>query len=291
MNIRHTLLAALALTLVAMLPVPALSQAPDAGGPGAQIANRGANGVAACASCHGAKGEGNAGANFPRLAGQPHAYLARQLTSYANGSRRNAVMEPIAKGLSAQQIGEVAAYYAGLDAPTPKPAKPAQPVPAQAQKRAGQLAVAGDEKIAVQACANCHGPDGVGEPPVYPYLAGQHRGYLVATLTEWKSGARDTDPSKQMSMIGRRLSDDDIAALAAYYAAQQPPPPEPRRAGQPVAGTTARPAASPSSGTSTPATGSGVEQGAPTSGGGQGPGGGGSASGSGPSGSPTGQGR
>lgn len=258
---------------------------------GKQIANSGApNGVAACASCHGAQGEGIAASNFPRIAGQSQLYLSRQLTSYATGSRDNPVMSPIAKALTPPQIEAVSAYYASLAAPVPKPPSKAE---TKVPKRGQVLAEAGDEKIGVQACANCHGPGGIGLPPNFPYLASQHPGYLVATLTDWKSGTRKNDPSQQMPMIARRLSDEDIKAVTAYYTAQPTPPPATQRVNVPV-GSAARPAA-PGAGTSgqpsVPTQGVGVEQGAGTSGGEQGPGGGGGASGAGPSGSPTGTGQ
>jgi len=249
---------------------------------GQQIASSGApdKGVAACVSCHGAQGEGNAAGGFPRLAGLPQQYLADQLAAYADGRRRNPVMEPIAKGLDKQQIAAVSAYYAALDAPWAKPA--GQP-DAAAQKRGRQLAEVGDERIAVQSCANCHGPGGSGEPPNIPYLSGQHQSYLTAALNAWKSGTRKTDPSGQMNTIASRLSDSDINAVAAYFAAQPAPKP-------PVGNVPERAPAS-SGGTqtgSTPTQGVGVEQGAATMGGQQGPGGGGGGSGAGAQGSPTG---
>lgn len=240
--------------------------------------------VATCVACHGQKGEGNAASNFPRLASQPQAYLVKQLQSYADGSRQNPVMAPIAKGLSAQQMQTVSAYYAALEAPATKAAPPS----GQASKRAAQLANVGDEKISVQGCVNCHGPGGSGEPPLYPYLSGQHAGYLRAALGEWKSGARKTDPSMQMNMIANHLSDDDIAALSAYYAAQPAPVPEPQR-GNIASGTPQRPMGPPSANApAEPATGTGVEQGESTTGGSQGPGGANTTN-QGPSGSGTGR--
>jgi cytochrome c553 len=282
-------LSVMALAAVAAAQVQTTAPGGNDAGAGKQIAASGApNGVAPCMSCHGAQGEGNAASNFPRIAGQPQAYLARQLRSYANGSRDNAVMGPIAKGLTPQQIDAVSAYYAALAAPSPK--KPAPQAADKNRKRGEALASMGDEKIGVQGCANCHGPGGVGEPPNYPYLASQHMGYLNAALVEWKSGARKTDPSQQMNLIAKRLSDDDIAAVSSYYATQPAPPPAALRMNVP-AGSAARPAApggGPSGQPSVPTQGIGTEQGAPTTGGGQGPGGGGGASGSGPSGSPKG---
>ncbi|TCS36277.1 cytochrome c553 [Paucimonas lemoignei] len=260
-----------------LLTAGAVHAQPVAGGnaDGAQIASQGVGGnVPACVSCHGAKGEGNPAGNFPRLAGLPKAYFINQITAYQDGRRVNPVMMPIAKGLSRQQIEAVAGYYAELSAPA---AKPAGATAAQASRRAQQLANVGDEKLGVQACANCHGPGGSGEPPTYPYLAGQHAGYLTAALNEWKNGNRKTDPSMQMNIIAKRLGDSDINELSAYFAAQTPPGPESSRAVMP-AGTAARPVPQPQGG-GAPAGGgqprAGVEQGQPTTGGSQGPGGGG----------------
>jgi cytochrome c553 len=292
MNNRTSIITALSLAAAWLVAVNAhaQAQAPSGGGndsnTGKQIATAGApNGVAPCASCHGAQGEGNPASNFPRIGGQPTAYLARQLTSYANGSRANPIMEPIAKALTSQQIEAVSSYYAALAAPSSKPASPAATT---GDKRGQVLANVGDDRIGVQGCANCHGPGGIGEPPNYPYLASQHTGYLTVTLGEWKKGTRKTDPSQQMNMIARRLSEADIASVAAYYSAQPVPPPAAQRVNIPT-GSAARPATLPQvQQGSVPTQGIGTEQGAPTTGGGQGPGGGGGASGSGPSGSPTG---
>jgi cytochrome c553 len=254
---------------------------------GQSAADSNSNAAATCAACHGAKGEGNAQSNVPRIAGQPQAYLVRQLAAYANGSRNNQIMTPIAKQLSEQKINALSAYYASLAAPPLKASKTSSASATKVQMRGEVLAMIGDRNIEVQACANCHGPNGVGEPPAYPYLAGQHSGYLNAALREWKSGARNTDPSQQMPMIAKRLSDSDTAALSAYYAAQPAPAPASQRINVPK-GSAARPTAS---GTthqtgSTPTTGVSTEQGEPTSGSSQGPGGGGAASGAGPSGTP-----
>jgi len=277
-------------TFLAALSVAAAAAAQDTNTAGMRIANNGTpEGVAACASCHGAKGEGNAASNFPRIAGQPQRYIAHQLVSFANGSRNNPVMTAIVKKLTQQQIETVSAYYAGLAAP---PAPAAAP-PAAQQKRGQMLATIGDEAIGVQACANCHGPGGSGEAPNYPYLAGQHAAYLKASLTTWKQGARNTDPSQQMPQIAKRLSDADITAVSAYFAAQPAPAPAAQRVVIP-AGSAARPVAGPASQSresSTPVQGVGSGQGAATKGGSQGPGGGGAASGSGPAGSNTGNAR
>lgn len=267
------------------------AQAAPATGPaqlraGEQIATKGGpNGVTACVACHGAQGEGNAGSGFPRIAGQSAAYLGKQLGAYANGARVNDVMKPIAMGLSAEQIRDVAAYYASLGGGVSGAAAPAPAAKGRggASARGLQLATLGDESRRVQACANCHGPGGAGEPPINPYLAGQHAQYLITAMGEWKNGERKTDASNQMVDIAHALSDADVAAVAAYFAAQ--PAPEPASKQVNVAtGTAAHPAVPAAAGAPGPhvggaaaagVTGSGSEQGAPLTGGSQGSGGGG----------------
>jgi cytochrome c553 len=264
---------------------PAAAAGPPGGGgnaqAGQQIASAGTpNGVTACVGCHGAQGEGNEAGGFPRLAGQPAYYLGKQLAAYASGARVNPVMMPIAKAMGAQQIRDVSAYYESL---RPGPAAGGAPAAGTAAggARARTLALVGDEAREVQACINCHGPGGAGEPPQAPYLAGQHPGYLTATMKQWKSGERKTDQSGQMPHIAKALSDADVAALSAYFGAMPPPPPATQVANLP-AGSAAKPAVAAAPDAPGPKApggagvfGSGTEQGAPLTGGSQGSGGGG----------------
>lgn len=76
--------------------------------------------VQSCTSCHGANGQGGS-TGAPRLAGQPQAYLVRQLEAYASGQREHSVMTPIAKGLRPQEREAIAAYYARLPVPPTPP--------------------------------------------------------------------------------------------------------------------------------------------------------------------------
>ena len=67
----------------------------------------------ACAACHGQNGLSTL-PNAPHLAGQPAIYVAEQLKSYRNGSRKNEVMAVIAKPLTDEQIDDLAAWYASI---------------------------------------------------------------------------------------------------------------------------------------------------------------------------------
>ncbi|MES2319733.1 MAG: c-type cytochrome [Pseudomonadota bacterium] len=72
------------------------------------------NGVAACASCHGANGNGIP-AQFPRIAGQHQDYTVGQLKAFKAGARKNSVqMTALAKRMSDEEMAAVADYIAGL---------------------------------------------------------------------------------------------------------------------------------------------------------------------------------
>jgi len=217
--------------------------------------------------CHGTRGEGKAAAGFPRIAAQSQDYIRKQLDSYADGSRRDPVMEPIAKGLPAGLRAEVAAYYAQADAPA---VSSASVLTHSWQERGRLLANEGDRTDRVQACVNCHGPGGVGQPPALPYLAGLHDGYIRTTLIAWRDGRRRNDAGQQMAAIAKGLRLEDIDAVARYYAGLTPPKPAPLNLVHPArphllaAGTTP----SVTVGTDTPQeTGVGIESGAPSTGG------------------------
>jgi cytochrome c553 len=75
-----------------------------------------ANGVPACAGCHGPAGAG-VPAQYPRLAGQYSEYLAAQLTAFREGRRTNdpnSMMRGVAARMTDRQIRAVAEYAAGL---------------------------------------------------------------------------------------------------------------------------------------------------------------------------------
>ena len=152
-----------------------------------------------------------------------------------------------------------------------------------ARDRGTVLATVGDSAKGVQACANCHGPGGIGAGDLYPYLAGQHPGYLSGTLGAWRDGTRNNDPSGQMPVIAKALAPEDVAALAAYYGAL-PPRSQPMDAERMAArGSASAPAVSSgprtevsgAGATTAPAAAAGITQGSGITGGAQGPGGGG----------------
>jgi cytochrome c553 len=178
---------------------------------GAVIVAQGtAAGAPPCAQCHAFNGISGASGAFPRLAGQSAFYLAGQLRDFASGVRASAIMSPIAKALSPDDIADVTAYFAGVNAPF----LPLKAPDAALVKRGEELAKAGGpERLH---CDNCHGPCGAGEPPVIPYLAGQYAHYIAFTLQMWQEGFRKNSPDA-MEAIAKTLDDQEIIAVAAYY--------------------------------------------------------------------------
>lgn len=74
------------------------------------------SGVPACASCHGATGEG-VPVQFPRLAGQHAKYVTDQLNKFRSGERANdggKMMRVIAAKMTPQEMEAVAQYVQGL---------------------------------------------------------------------------------------------------------------------------------------------------------------------------------
>ncbi len=169
--------------------------------------------VTPCFTCHGLDGGGDGSGAFPRLTGQMAFYLYKQLLDYAAGARPNAVMAPIARAMSGQQMADVALYYSGVGAPAPSPPE----APRALLERGRRIAHDGVPEAGLQACIYCHGAEGQGMPPYFPYLAGQHAIYTELQLRLWKQGVRNNDPLDVMEQIARAMSDEDIRAVALYF--------------------------------------------------------------------------
>ena len=65
-----------------------------------------------------------------------------------------------------------------------------------------------------EACAACHGQQGVSVEPTIPNLAAQKAAYIVDQLKAFRAGER---PSEIMGPIASALTDADMADLAAYF--------------------------------------------------------------------------
>lgn len=84
--------------------------------------------------------------------------------------------------------------------------------------------------VLAEACAACHGQEGVSVDPDIPNLAAQKEAYIVDQLTAFREGTR---ASALMQAIAASLTDADIADLAAHFSAL--PGAEPGAAGEGIA--------------------------------------------------------
>lgn len=129
----------------AKLPAPepetGRAAAPDIVARGRAIAEQGVpgKGIPACAECHGPVHTPRNPA-YPRLAGQYRDYLALQLQLFKADQRGGTpyahIMRAVAKRLDREQIRDVTAYYASLDAF--EDARPSRPSGHADDRRAGE---------------------------------------------------------------------------------------------------------------------------------------------------------
>lgn len=187
---------------------------------GEAIARQGnGKGVPACQSCHGDKGQGNALAGYPYLAGQPAAYLSKQLLDFAGKRRKNAIMQAFANALTAEEIKAVSGYYAGLSAVAVS-ASEKKDTDKTLLSRGAYLVKNGKWSVGMPGCFQCHGDKGQGIAPIFPAISGLPESYIKTQLEDWRKGERHNDPVGLMQAVVANLEESEIAAIARYLALQ-----------------------------------------------------------------------
>jgi cytochrome c553 len=167
---------------------------------------------AQCAACHSAASRA-ADPTIPYLEGFSRKTIYKELVDYRSGRRVAAIMNGVAKGLSDDQMRDVAAYYAhgrrkaGL-------ARPTADTDAGRTDPIVKLVYQGDPGRDIAPCASCHGPDGF--VAAAPVLFGQSETYLAAQLRAFRAGTRHNDMLAQMRTPAHALDDREIDELAAY---------------------------------------------------------------------------
>src|SRR6478735_10751127 len=159
--------------------------------------------VLACASCHGAEGEGTSDVYFPRLAGKPAGYLYNQLVAFRDGRRKYPPMNYLLEFLPDPYLQKMAEYCASEQPPLPPPATPT--VSTTILARGEMLATKGDPARGIPACANCHGPSFTGMEPAIPGLLGLRTNYISAQLGAWRYGTRTAAAPDCMQIVAGAL--------------------------------------------------------------------------------------
>ncbi|MBP0483406.1 c-type cytochrome [Sagittula salina] len=147
-----------------------------------------------CRTCHGLDGKAQIPI-APNIGGEPAAYLESQLMAFKTGAREHEMMSVVAGGLSEEQIADVAAWYASHTATAALPE-----------------GVSAED--APEACAACHGADGIALLAEAPNLAGEVNIYIDTQLKAFRNGKRTHEI---MSEIAAEMTDEEIRAVADWY--------------------------------------------------------------------------
>ena len=154
----------------------------------------------ACTTCHGEKGISKEPITTPSLAGQDAAYLISATLAYASGKRQHDNMAKVGRETSADDLRQIAAWFAAQQAVQVETWLPEDPA-----------------MIVEKRCSRCHGAGGYSTTPGVPRLAGQSEPYLIVAMKEYQEGVRK---DSNMEPMAYGLSLIEIKAIAAYYAQQ-----------------------------------------------------------------------
>jgi sulfide dehydrogenase cytochrome subunit len=170
--------------------------------------------VRSCEKCHGEDGNSTT-PDVPIIAGFSYEGFLNTIDVFREDDRiamkfhkpgePETVMNEIAKGLSDEEVQNLAEYFSKRDF------KPAQ------QKVNTELAQRG-EVIHKKSCDKCHTDNGAYPVEDAAILAGQWTPYLRRQFDNFLSGKRMV-PRTMLRRI-KKLSEDDIEALLNFYASE-----------------------------------------------------------------------
>lgn len=166
----------------------------------------GAAKAASCVACHGPAGVSQM-PDSPSLAGQPDGFLQWQLVFFRSNTRKNPIMQPMAVGLTDDDIRNLSAYYAAQKPPPPGVNGPADPA----------LFGLGQKLAQQHRCASCHLENYAGTQAT-PRTAQQREDYLLKSLRDFKSGARVGGGVAAMADVVQPLGDEQLRLLAHFMA-------------------------------------------------------------------------
>lgn len=178
--------------------------------------------LAACAACHGDRGQGMQGTEYyPHLAGKPAGYLFAQMQGFRDGRRHYPQMVYLMANWDDAWLARIAQYFSAQPVEAPRHAAPA-PLAMHEQERAATLVQEGDPERSLPACSACHGPALTGIEPGIPALAGLPVDYLIAQLGGWLTGARHSIAPDCMADVVQQLQPGEIRLLSTYISGLVP---------------------------------------------------------------------
>jgi Cytochrome c553 len=185
-----------------------------------------------CAGCHGEFGQGGKDGEYPRIAGQPMAYIVKQMHLFRDRKLDNmAMLEYVnPRDFPEADVYDVSAYIAQIELLTQLPpideskefdplarlqlAKRLLNIPRTEQGDAEKGRVAYNKE-----CRSCHGTDGWGKKTdgEIPMLAGQHTKYLLRQVEKYRQGLRKHDESDPVELL-TLFTDAELLDIFAFLA-------------------------------------------------------------------------
>ncbi|AMO35492.1 c-type cytochrome [Thauera humireducens] len=160
-----------------------------------------------CSLCHGPEGD-SASALYPRLAGQHHQYIAKQLADFQSGRRKSDTMGSMAADLTPEEMLALGVFF------EKKPTKAREVRDTELVGVGRFIFHRGNEFSGVAACSSCHGERGLGTDQL-PRLAGQVPKYIEVQLKSFEQRERTND-NAIMHSIASKLTELEVKAVAAY---------------------------------------------------------------------------
>ncbi|HXK58029.1 MAG TPA: c-type cytochrome [Gammaproteobacteria bacterium] len=183
-----------------------------------------------CAGCHGEFGQGGSDGEYPRLAGMPMEFIARQLRLFRDRERPNMAMIEYVdeRQMPDADIRDIATFLARITLKTKLPpvneSDPGFDAYARLleSKQVMQIPRAeGDQaqggKLYRRECASCHGRLGEGDhEKAVPMLAGQYTDYLWRQVEKYRNRIRIHDPEAPDDQLLIEFSDAELKDIFAY---------------------------------------------------------------------------
>jgi cytochrome c553 len=183
-----------------------------------------------CAGCHGEFGQGGKEGEYPRLAGMPAAFLAKQLHLFRARTRPNLAMVEYVddRQMPDDDIEDIAHYLEQIVLQTKLPPVDETSPDFNAYERLIQSKhlmqiprAPGDvdlgKAIYQKECATCHGREGWGrQDKAVPLLAGQYTNYLWRQVEKYRRGIRIHDEENPKEELLSDFSDDELRDIFAY---------------------------------------------------------------------------
>ncbi len=183
-----------------------------------------------CAGCHGEFGQGGKQGEYPRIAGMPAAFIAKQLELFRARKRPNLAMVEFVdeRQMPDEDIFNVSQYLSKIKLKTRLPAVDETAPDFNAyqrlleSKKLMQIARAPGNlengwKLYKKECASCHGRDGYGDnKKAVPLLAGQYTNYLWRQVEKLRQRVRIHDEDEPDEELLAEFTDEEITDIFAW---------------------------------------------------------------------------